>query len=92
MIAPDRPFSCPADELAGIARRRARILDAYEREAIDAGELQARLAKLDAERGRIEREAADAERTSEAARAAADPGRRRAWRSRSAPCAAGAPR
>lgn len=63
-------------ELAALAKRSSRVLDAYEREAIGPDELQRRLAKIDAERARIEASIAEESRAEEQARAAADPARR----------------
>ena len=64
-------------ELAALAKRRTRVLDAYEREAIGPDELQKRLAKIDAERAKIEASVAEESRAEEQTRRAADPARRR---------------
>jgi hypothetical protein len=64
-------------ELAALAKRRARVLDAYEREAIGPDELQKRLTKIDAERTKIEASIAEESRAEEQTRRAADPARRR---------------
>jgi hypothetical protein len=84
MLAERAPSAPPAaarvdrsGELAALAKRRARVLDAYEREAIEPDELQRRLAKIDAERSKIEASIAEESRAESAAKAAADPARRR---------------
>ena len=70
---PKPPAVDHAAQLAAVKRKRARLLDAYEDGAIKKAELKERLAKLDAETGRLELAAAEDARRREAEERASRP-------------------
>ena len=61
-----------------LTRRRERVIDLAERGTIEDADMVRRLAKIDAERGRLEIEAAEVGREGERERGAVDPVKRRA--------------